>query len=431
LITPRFRTLAAVSLLLAACATAPVAPPAATATPIGAATSPPPATATAAASLTPPAVTASPTVGLTATPGPTALGPAATLTPAASDASQPAAPAIDPLTGLAVASPDVLNRRPLALKIAEFPRRVRPQFGLSLADNVWEHYAEGGVTRLTAIFLSQGADKLGNIRSARLIDAILGQAYQAMLVAAGSSDGVMDRLRHTDFFNRFVAEETGYRTCPILCREESGAVTTDKLFTSAPALWDLETKLGLSGRQDLSGFTFDPQPPAGGQDAPTVHLDFQLGNNVVEWRYDAAAGAYARWVDSSHLPDLDPHLDADTGKQIMAANVVVLFVPYHVTNLIENEAGHLLSYDILLTGSGPARLFRDGQLYQAQWTRASTGLPRLVDASGQPLPFRPGPIWFELVTPDSPNSFQGGLFTLRFSAPNALATQQPAPTPTP
>lgn len=315
--------------------------------------------------------------------------------------SPTAADSIDPLTGLPVDSPAILDWRPLALKIAEFPRRVRPQFGLTLADNVWEHYAEGGVTRLTAIFLSQGADKLGNIRSAR--------------------------LRHTDFFNRFVAEETGYQGCPIMCRVESGAVSSDKLFTSAPALWDLEVKPGLSGRQDLSGFTFDPQPPAGGQAAPTVHLDFQLGNNVVEWRYDTVAQAYARWVNTANLPQLDPHMDADTGRQIMAANLVVLYVPYQVTNLIENEAGRLLSYDALLTGHGPARLFRDGQLYEATWTRASTGLPRLVDA-GQPLPFHPGEIWFEVVTPESPTSFQGGLFTLRFSAPNAVATQL-APTP--
>jgi hypothetical protein len=47
-----------------------------------------------------------------------------------------------------------MDRRPLAIKVAHFPRRVREhQVGLSYADNVWEHYAEGGVIRFTAIFL--------------------------------------------------------------------------------------------------------------------------------------------------------------------------------------------------------------------------------------------------------------------------------------
>src|SRR5262249_12080970 len=134
-------------------------------------------------------------------PSPTA---AATVVILATLASPPATavilptptPAItNPLSGLVTADPTVLDRRPLAIKIAHFPRSVRPQYGLSQADNVWEHYAEGGVTRFTAIFLSQAPEKIGNVRSARYIDAILGEAYRAMLVASGSSQGVLNRLR--------------------------------------------------------------------------------------------------------------------------------------------------------------------------------------------------------------------------------------------
>ena len=143
-----------------------------------------------------------------------------------------------------LSDPAALDRRPLAIKVANFPRRVRAaQTGLSQADNVWEHYAEGGTTRFTAIFLSQGPDRIGNVRSARLIDTYLGQAYQAMLVASGSSDGTLARLRQTDFYKRVIAEATGYHGCPILCREAPASQTTDKLFTSAPAVWDLATSL--------------------------------------------------------------------------------------------------------------------------------------------------------------------------------------------
>src|SRR5258707_517658 len=49
---------------------------------------------------------------------------------------------VDPLTGLEVVDATLLNRRPLAVKVSEFPRRVRPQDGLSYADLVFEHYAE-------------------------------------------------------------------------------------------------------------------------------------------------------------------------------------------------------------------------------------------------------------------------------------------------
>jgi hypothetical protein len=351
----------------------------------------------------------------------TSAPPTATLAPTDISTITPTLVVLNPLTGLAVADPSTLERRPLAIKIAQFPRRVREhQFGLSQADNVWEHYAEGGVTRFTAIFLSQSPEKVGNIRSARLVDTILGEAYQAMLVASGSSQGTLDRLKETNFYNRVIAEATGYKECPILCREAPKTETTDKLFTDPAALWELTTKLGLNGRQNLEGFVFDGQPPASGVQANTIHLDFQLNNSVTEWRYDPVNQTYARWVDTANLPTLDPHVDALTGQQLTASNVIILYVLHAPSNIREDESGQYYSYEIFLTGNGPAKLFRDGMLYEVNWVRDSAGLPRFVDANRNAVPFKPGPTWFEVVTPDSPTKFDAAqaLFTLRFKAPD-------------
>lgn len=334
----------------------------------------------------------------------------------------------NPLTGLVVTEPAVLDRRPLAIKIAHFPRSVRPQYGLSHADNVWEHYAEGGTTRFTAIFLSQAPDKIGNVRSARYVDAFLGEAYQAMLVASGSSQGVLNRLRRTNFFNRVIAEATGY-TCPVMCREEPASATTNKLFTSAPRLWDLTTKLGINGRQDLTGFAFDAQAPAGGVPATTLHIDFQVNNTVVEWRYDPASQTYSRWVDSGGSPDLVPHTDAATGQQLSAGTIVILFVPHIPTDDLEGQQGLYFSYDIQLTGSGPAKLFRNGVVYISTWNRAETGLPHFQDTAGKPVPFMPGQVWFELLTPDSPTTLTNNVFQVRFKAPFLARGVPASPTP--
>ncbi len=396
------RTLALLLLFAAACA----APP-----------SPPPPTPVVPTDTPVPTETASPTGTPTTTPT-----PAPTETPTVT----PTPPVLNPLTGLVVANPAVLARRPLAIKIAHFPRRVREhQVGLSLADNVWEHYAEGGVTRFTAIFLSESPEKVGNVRSARLIDAILGEAYQAMLVASGSSQGTLDRLAQTDFYDRVIAEATGYSECPLLCREEAADLTTDKLYTSPAAVWKLADDLRLNGPQALGGFAFDAAPSPGGVPATTIHLDFQLGNTVAEWRYDPAAQVYSRWVDTADLPSLAPHLDAATGQPISAADVVVLFVPHVATNVREDENGQYFGYDILLTGSGLARLFRDGLMYEISWTRGEKGLPRFVDAGGRVIPFRPGVIWFEVLSSDSPTSFENATFTARLKAPKPLSTPTP------
>ena len=132
-----------------------------------------------------------------------------------------------------MADATILDRRPLAVKVSEFPRRVRPQSGLSLADLVFEHYAEAGVTRMTAIFLGNDSPKVGSIRSARYIDLVLTEAYQAMLVSSGSSQGVLNALSRTPFFGRVIAEATGFNHCPPLCRE--GTEPTCLLYTSDAA----------------------------------------------------------------------------------------------------------------------------------------------------------------------------------------------------
>ena len=413
------------AVLLAACG-APASSPSPTDAPATAAATEPPAPT---AADTAASATAAPAVDATAT-----APAAATATSASSNT--PALQAINPLTGQPVADPAVLDRRPLAIKVAHFPRAVRTfQVGLSQADHVWEHYAEGGTVRFTAVFLSQTPERVGNVRSARLIDAYLGQAYQAMLVASGSSTGTMQRLRETDFYDRVISEYTGYGGCPLLCREESAAVTSNKLFTSPPALWELAETLGLGGAQDLSGFVFDEAPPAGGVPASTIHIDWLLNYTITEWRYDAATGLYGRWIDtdatSAAGANLAPHVDTANGQALTAADVVVLVVPHISSNIHEEEGGQVYySYDIPLYGSGPARLFRDGLMYEATWTRdeEAGGLPRLVDAGGNVMALRPGVVWFDVLSDRTRVSFEDGVLTAWVRVPGASA---PGATATP
>jgi hypothetical protein len=75
-------------------------------------------------------------------PQPTS-SPAPSPTPTPSVWANELPPDVNPLTGLRVPDPAVLNRRPLAIKISNYPPVVRPQSGVDLADLVFEHYAEG------------------------------------------------------------------------------------------------------------------------------------------------------------------------------------------------------------------------------------------------------------------------------------------------
>jgi len=126
--------------------------------------------------------TATPTATLTETPVPTpaAYGPF--------DFPEN----VNPLTGLVVEDTQLLNRRPVAVKVSNFPRELRPHSGLSFADIVYEYYIGTGATRFTAIFYGDNAEKAGPVRSARLIDASLVSIYQGVLgfVSAFANYGV-------------------------------------------------------------------------------------------------------------------------------------------------------------------------------------------------------------------------------------------------
>jgi hypothetical protein len=86
------------------------------------------------------------------------------------------------------------------------------------------------------------------------------------------------------------------------------------------------------------------------------------------------------------------------------------------------------SYDIELYGSGPAKLFRDGQMYDLTWTRDAQkgGLPRLTDVNGKAVPFHPGNTWFEAVSTMAVNVPGGDTFTVQVHVPDpaVAATQQ-------
>lgn len=301
-------------------------------------------------------------------------------------------PDVNPLTGLRVPDPSVLNRRPLAIKISNYPPVVRPQSGVDLADLVFEHYAEGGVTRFTAIYLSQDAEPVGSVRSARLIDLEIPAMFQAILAYSGASAGVNARIRASDFIERALSPDFGVGA-PIFWRiPREGVAVEHTLFTSTRRLWEEATRRGINTRQDLRGMVFSEQPPPGGQPVSTLLIPYRV--EPVSWRYDPDSGRWFRWTAGQ------PHMDALTGRQLSAANVVVVYAHHQTTDILEDRLGNY-SIEIQIWGSGPVRIFRDGRMFEGQWQRfRREDMLRFVDARGQPIPLKPGNTWFQMVPLD-------------------------------
>jgi hypothetical protein len=348
----------------------------------------PEATATAAAT---PIPTVSPSTATpTASPLPTADTSIMTEFP----------PDVNPLTGLKVDDPELLDRRPLAVKISNSPPIVRPQAGLGSADLVFEHYAEGGVTRFTAVYLGQGAPKIGSIRSGRLIDLEIPAMFKAMFAYSGSSGGVKQKIVDSDFYqeNRVISPDFGVGE-PVFRRiPEPGKAFEHTLFTSTDALWALTTERGLNTRQDLLGLAFRASPPEGGQPARYVELAYLPGVASAEWTYVPDLDLYQRTILG------EPHTDELTGQQITAANIVLIYANHVETDILEDlvGGGHY-SIEIQVWGEGPVQIVRDGQVYNGSWIRqAREDMLSFRDATGQPLALKPGNSWYQLVPLDFP-----------------------------
>jgi len=313
---------------------------------------------------------------------------------------------VNPLTGEVVADPQSLNHRPLAIKVVNEPSCARPQFGLNNAAAVFEHYVEAWGTRLTAIFYGTEAERVGGVRSARLIDMELPAIFDALLVTSGSSAGVKQRLKGSDFVERIISAEFG-DDCPPLCRVPKESVACQDLehtmFTNTLDLHAEAAARGLETRPQLSGWAFSPQPLTNGEPATLVHINFL--NSPVDWIYDESEGVYLRSQDGSR------HTDAATGARLSAANVVVVFANHLYSDI--QESANFYSLEIQFWGQGPIIVFRDGQMFRGLWLRLERpGLFKLVDEAGAPLPLKPGRTWFEFVGLDSGVSAAEGEWTI-------------------
>lgn len=302
---------------------------------------------------------------------------------------------VDPLTGLKVSDPLVLNRRPLVIKVQNLPREGRPQWGLSLADLVFEYYTELGSTRFAAVFYGQEAEKVGPVRSARFFDLAIVRMVQGVFVFGGAYSGVYSRLWSSDFYDRLIVE--GTNSCPALCR--SDAKDGNYLLANTREMANYLKTRGVNNvRQKLEGLFFKAPAPEQGKAATQVFVRYS-GAIYNRWDYDPVTQKYLRFSDTKD--DLTKNnesyaqlTDRLNNQPISATNVVILEVSHNF--LVQTAETEVV--DMNLWGEGAAYVLRDGQIYELKWTRPqNAGIVTLLDANGQPFPLKPGNTWFEVL----------------------------------
>lgn len=309
---------------------------------------------------------------------------------------------IDPLTGNLPSDPALLERRPLAIKISNYPREIRPQYGLTLADVVFEYYIEWGDTRFIGIFYGNDAKQVGPVRSGRYFDEHIVRMYHSYYVFNFADPREYKYFISGDL-SAFVTTP-GNTSCPPFFTYRVSDKIVDinhyETYFDTTKFGNCLAKKGADNvAQSIRSSFFNSSVPLGGKVVSRIFNHYSV-DDYDYWQYDPASGRYLRFQETADTRDNKPEsyaplMDALTNKQVAADNVVELFVPHTFAN--ENEQQDEV-YHINLVNSGNAFVFRDGVAFPARWTRTELDQPLFLSTlDGAPIYMKPGVTFYQVT----------------------------------
>jgi len=360
-------------------------------------------------------------------PPPYTAPPAATAVPTATQPPPPPTPALvaSPLDGALITPAEWEARRqlsPTAVMIDNSPEAF-PQAGLDRADIVFEAYVEGGLTRLMAVFWRREAEVIAPVRSARTPFVIWASELDALYAHGGSAETLNAANAAGQIFEWNIKDIEAFAPwANTAFRRDPARVAPHDLTTGTAALRNVAATQAYAPWRAIEPWPFTSAPGVPNPSAPAegIEVDFSDGSRhatrVVQWRWDRAASAFLR----SRLGG--PDTDALTGAQLKFTTVIVMRVPYESVD----EAGHVLLDQF---GEGDAIVFTGGRAVTARWRKKDRlSRTRFYDAFGQDVTFARGPIFIEVVGPQSPVVVAANAATL---PPLPPYERQPLPGSTP
>lgn len=296
---------------------------------------------------------------------------------------------INPLTGLWI-DEDIAGKRPMAYVINNLPRAL-PQSGISQADIIYEVLAEGGITRLVAIFTDTTAEMVGPIRSTREYFAAIAVNHGAVLVHHGGSPSGYSAINTLGIQNLDGMALEGSVFWRDQARWNAGGMREHSSYTNHANVRENMANRGIElYSQDVHLFNFFEEPTT-----PTGHnvglldelmLPFSSSHRA-NFIYDPEQKLFYRYQRGQ------AHWDEYTDSQIQVANIIIQHVPMHV--IAGDPEGRM---NVNLVGEGAGYLVTAGTYAPITWSRSSNSTPTIfLDALGNPLTLNPGMTWIGIV----------------------------------
>jgi hypothetical protein len=283
---------------------------------------------------------------------------------------------------------DAAEKPVLAIKIENDPS-VRPQYGLDMADLVFEELVEGGMTRFISVFQSEIPKEAGPVRSGRHVDASIVPTFADYFVFSGAARATLNYFAKTIPSTVVISTEgapgmhrTKYHPMP------------HNLFMYPQDLIDT----GKAAVSKTDGFFVKPttDTPPVGTAINKVALKFSPASKP-NWTWDAATKLWLR--DDGKKPHM-----AISGNQLSATSLVVLKVT-------ETDAGYKGSTGgyvprTVVTGTGKGYLIIGDTMTEVTWSKADeVSQMTLTDPLGNVVHPAPGKTWVELITTSGDATF--------------------------
>lgn len=296
--------------------------------------------------------------------------------------------AINSLTGLYIEEKEA-ERRPIAVMINNAPKAL-PQSGIAHADIIYEALAEGGITRMVAIFRElENTEKIGPVRSARDYFTYFALDNDAVYVHHGGSDGgyIAIKNRNIDNINGMYDDSAFWRDQE---RYRKPGMMEHSSYTNGEKILDFcEAKGYHMDMQKVPMFQFWQQDTdlSGDMAAEKVFLDYSYDQKS-EFRYNAEKKVYERWQNET------PQIDDQTGETVETKNILVQIAK---TRTIDN-VGRL---DIDLVGTGTGYFITNGKAEEINWSKTSYSEPtQWYDKNGNLLKLNQGKTWICVLPTD-------------------------------
>ena len=298
--------------------------------------------------------------------------------------------AVNPLTGLPIEE-ELTGQRPIAVMINNL-KAALPQLGVSQADILYEVLAEGGITRMLAVYQSvEGVELIGSVRSARTYYLELALGHDAIYLHAGGSPDAYSKIKAWgvtafDCVNG-PYEGTLFWRDPDRIRN-NGRVHS--VVTSGEAIGELLPTYGVrleheQGYSETMHFAPDGTPD-GGAPAGTITVPFSNYKTGV-FTYDPETGLYLVQEYGQ------AYIDGNTGEQVGVTNVLILKTD---CSLIPGDSEGRLTVD--LTSGGEGWYACGGTYIPILWEKGDADDPlRYITGTGQALELGAGKSYVNIV----------------------------------